>query len=102
VKRLEKDLRAVDEFLTKDKWTVGASARDASGRACWARDAEAVCWCASGALQTVVRSKGQRRKRALSAWTAQTPNGSVPLLNDGPDGFRRVKAALRRAIKAAS
>lgn len=47
------ELLKLREFLTPDRWTQGAFARDKRGKPVGSRSAAATCWCVAGAGERV-------------------------------------------------
>lgn len=59
----------VHEWLTEEKWTKGAMARDVDGGVAAAVAERAVCWCATGAI---LKTYGPGRLYTIRNYPAET------------------------------
>jgi len=82
----------------KKRWTQGALARDFFGEAVSEQAATAVAFCAAGAVYRVIPS-GKICWDALDL-LEDVVEEDLTIVNDGPDGYRRIRAAFRKAIRS--
>ena len=95
----------------KKHWTQGCFARDRLGRSVYTSSNSATCWCAIGALEKVALEKSEigdyvggsleKAEKALTKAIVELyKKRAVPRVNDGKDGYRKIRAAYRRAIRS--
>jgi len=91
------DLMAARDLLDGGRaWTQGSVARNAQGKAVAARSAQAVRWCATGALYAVAGSA-----RAHDVMWRAGGRRTVAGINDAAASFEPVADLLDDAIRAA-
>lgn len=89
-------------FDTPDKWTKGAFAREADGRAVTTINTRATCWCFMGGLERVCFERYHDRVVANVLYKIGATIGlnSIPGWNDrATTTFEDVKAVIHGAIK---
>lgn len=86
-------------FSNKKRWTNGPLAKDSKGEAVNTDDPRACKFCLMGGARVIT---GDFRLSPLyDVLNAHTSGGKdIVAVNEGPDGYRRVVATIKRAIKA--
>jgi hypothetical protein len=81
-------------FEDRERWTVGAYARDRSFASVRPASPEAVCWCGAGATFIIAPD----RKLQLRFYDAfrMACGQSIAHVNDGQDGYNRLRKVLTR------
>ena len=105
----------------KRRWTQGAAARNKEGQSLFhgsqINGSDAVQWCALGALWRVSGNESSgyssngvfvqaqielAQELGCTSRSFAHANTRVANVNDGEDGYRKVRAAMRRAIRRLS
>lgn len=89
---------ALETVSDPGRFTQGAIARNRDGQTCSPISTAAVKWCVVGAIQRAAHPNGLSDP-AFLALHKEHGEVSAAIVNNGPDGRRRICAALRRAIK---
>jgi hypothetical protein len=80
-----RDVLVRSRALIAKGWTQAAAARDANGRECAAFAAEAISWCAAGAICCCIRPGGASYNAVAAAMgfsSAIAAPDSLPVFND--------------------
>lgn len=91
----------IEVFQDPKRWTRGISSCDLHGNWVVFDSKLAVRWCASGLLARLTPEK-QTKTRGLIYAQLESEGRSdiISGINDGPDGYRRILALLKRTLKA--
>jgi hypothetical protein len=94
--------RAADLIEPEGKWTQQFYARDASGSRVPEYTANAVCWCASGAILRTAGDWTSTECGAAHRFLVSAVGASIPEWNDAPGRTQaEVVSALREAAAKA-
>lgn len=98
------DLKAARKLIEEPEcWTQGSMARDAAGNALGFRSPDAVCYCALGALDSVIREQHPSERFVKARMLLEQVCGEyVESVNDSPNTTHAdVLAMFDRAIALA-
>jgi len=93
-------LVAARKLITpREKWTQRVNARDKFGRYTYPLNADAVCFCAQGAIARIAGGMGNPAKISAMVVLGSVIKGDVTTFNDAPKRtHRQILAAFDRAI----